>query len=233
MTPARGLPLRLLASALVVSLAVAAPATAQPPADTAFSVQVEGLAVIEQGNVAAARDRAVAEALQRAVERATATLVPPETLAQQEAALRARIYPDTPRFVRTYRIITEIPTGTLYHASVEVVVDREPLRQALVGMGVVSASAPVGPLGLLTVTARGATRHPQVVALTQALTDRGQAQRVRFRSLAPGDLTLEVETPLPALDLAAELSHLQVPGARVSVAAPDPRRVEVLFIPAR
>lgn len=223
---------RLLAAALL-AWGAAAPVAAQAPASTAFSVQVEGLAAIEQGNVAAARERAVAEALQRAVERAAATLVTPEALVQQDAVLRARIYPDTPRFVQTYRIIAEIPAGTLYQASVEVVVDREPLRQALVRLGILSAGAPAGPLGLVTVVARGATRHPQVAGLAQALADRGQAQRVRVRSLEPGAVTLEVETPLPAVDLAAELSHLQVSGARVSVAAPDPRRVEVLFTPAR
>ncbi len=229
-------PLAALAAALLsVSVAFAAPgaARAQAHPEALLPVQVEGLAAIDQGNVTAARERAVADALERAVERAAATLVPPETLAQQDATLRAKVYSDTARYVQTYRIIAEVPTGTLYQASVEAVVAREPLRQALVKLGVLSAGAPAGPLGIVSVTARGATRQLQLTQLTTALTDRGQAQRVRYRSIAPGVVTLEVETPLGPAALAQELARLQVEGAQVTVGSPDGRRLEVVFIPAR
>lgn len=221
----------MLAVAAGLARPVASPAQAQGGA--LLPVQVEGLAPIEKDNITAARDRAVADALQRAVERAAATLVPPETLAQQDAVLRERLYADPVRFVQTYRIIAELPSGTLYQASIEAVVDREPLRQALVDLGVLQAGAPAGPLGIVSVTARGATRQVQLDTLTSALTDRGQAQRVRYRSAAPGAVVLEVETPLAPGALAQELARLQVEGARVTVASPDGRRLEVLFTPVR
>ena len=219
--------------ALVVGLAGPVPSSAQPQGDTLLPVQVEGLAPIENDNITAAREQAVADALQRAVERAAATLVPPETLAQQDALLREQLYADPVRFVQTYRIIAELPAGTLYQASIEAVVDREPLRRALVDLGLLTAGAPAGPLGIVSVTARGATRKAQLDALTAALGDQGQAQRVRYRSAAPGAVVLEVETPLPPAALAQELARLQVEGAQVTVASPDGRRLEVLFTPVR
>jgi hypothetical protein len=224
---------RRAACLLLAPLLALCPAAASAgPADTGFTVQVEGLAAVEGSNVAAARDRAVADALQRAVERAAATLLPPETLAQQDALLRQRVYPETARFVETYRIIAESPSATLYQASVEAVIAREPLRQALVKLGLVAGPA-TGPLGVVTVTARGATRHAQLASLLGSLQQQGQAQRVRYRSLAPGVVTLEVETPLAPAALAEEISRVSVEGARISVASPDGRRLEVVFTPAR
>lgn len=231
----RRLAVRLGPAALAAGLALAAPdaACAQPSADAPLTVQVEGLAAIDEGNVTAARDRAVTDALQRAIERAAATLVPPETVAQQDELLRQQVYPDISRYVQTYRIIAELPAGTLYQASIEAVVARETLRQTLVRLGVLSAGAPAGPLGIVAVTARGASRQVQLTQLTQALAERGQAQRVRYRSVAPGAVSLEVETPLAPLDLARELSRLQVEGAQVTVGSPDGRRLEVVFTPVR
>jgi hypothetical protein len=225
--------LRALATALALASAVAAvrPVSAGP-ADTRFQVEVEGLAAIENGNVPAARDRALQDALARAVERATSTLLAPDQLAQHDAALRAKVYPDAARFVPTYRIIAEVPSDTLYQTSVDAVVDREPLRQALVKLGLVSAGSTAGPLSLVTVTARGATRHRQITTLTSALVDRAQA-RVRYRSVAPGVVTLEVETPVPPQAVAEELARVQVEGARVAVGVPDGRRLEVVLTPVR
>jgi hypothetical protein len=225
---------RLRAACLLVLLVLALwpPAASAGPADTGFTVQVEGLAAVEGNNAAAARERAVADALQRAVERAAATLLPPETIAQQDALLRQRVYPETARFVETYRIIAESPSATLYQASVEAVIAREPLRQALVKLGLVAGPA-AGPLGVVSVTARGATRHAQLASLLGSLQQQGQAQRVRYRSLAPGVVTLEVETPLAPAALAEEISRVSVEGARISVASPDGRRLEVVFTPAR
>jgi hypothetical protein len=218
---------------LAALLARPAPSPAQAQGEALLPVQVEGLAAIEGDNVTAARERAVADALHRAVERAAATLLPPETLAQQDALLREQVYADPVRFVQTYRIIAELPSGTLYQASIEAVVAREPLRQALVKLGVLQAGAPAGPLGIVSVTARGATRQVQLDTLTAALADRGQAQRVRYRTAAPGAVVLEVETPLAPAALAQELARLQVEGAQVTIASPDGRQLEVLFTPVR
>lgn len=221
-----------LAAACLVA-AVPAATRAQAPSDAAVTVQAEGLAAIEDGNVTAARERAVNDALERAVERTAATLVSPEVMAREDALLRQQVYGDPGRYVQTYRIIAELPAGTLYQASIEAVVARETLRQALVRLHVLSAGAPAGPLGIVAVTARGANRNVQLVQLTQALTERGQAQRVRYRSVAPGTVSLEVETPLTPADLARELSRLQVEGARVTVGSPDGSRLEVVFTPVR
>lgn len=223
----------LLLAALAASGA-ARRAAAQGQAEGSFQVRADGLAAIEQGNVAAARDRAIGDALQRAVEQATGTLLPPETLVQRDPLLRARVYGDAPRYVQTYRITAEAPAGGLYQVSVEAVVAREALQQALVRLGVLAAGGPpAGPLGVVTVTARGATRQVQLTTLATALVDRAQAQRVRYRSLAPGVVTLEVETPLPAAAVADELARLQVEGARAAVSSPDGRRLEVVFTPTR
>ncbi len=225
---------------VLVLVAVADPGSGRgakaqaPQPEAGFQVQADGLAAIEQGNVAAARERAIADALQRAVERATGTLLPAETLAQQDPLLRPRVYADAARYVQTYRIMTEAPAETLYQVSVEAVVAREPLRQTLVRLGLVAAGGPqAGPLGIVTVTARGATRQLHLATLATALVDRAQAQRVRYRSLAPGVVTLEVETPLSPLAVADELARVQVEGAHLTVSAPDGRRLEVIFTPAR
>jgi hypothetical protein len=236
----RGRPSALAcALGVLVLAAVAAPGSgrrveAQTRPEAGFQVQADGLAAIEQGNVAAARERAITDALQRAVEQATETLLPAETLAQQDPLLRSRVYADTASYVQTYRIVTETPAETLYQVSVEAVVAREPLRQALVRLGLIAAGGPkAGSLGIVTVTARGAARQLHLTTLMTALVDRAQAQRVRYRSLAPGVVTFEVETPLPPLAVADELARLQVEGAHLTVSSPDGRRLEVTFIPAR
>ena len=81
-------------------------------------ITAEGIAPVEKGGVGAARDRAIDDALRRAVEQAVGTLIESETIIQNYQVLSDSIYAQTKGFVRSYKIVSEKQDGPLYRVTV-------------------------------------------------------------------------------------------------------------------
>jgi hypothetical protein len=100
MKPSRTL-VNLVAAVVAVSLAL--PAWA---ADVE-KVEVRGEAAIIDGDKAAARDKAIDDALRKAVEQAVGALVSAETITENYQLLSDRIYSKAEGYVRNYKILSE------------------------------------------------------------------------------------------------------------------------------
>jgi hypothetical protein len=99
---------------------------------------VEGVGAILQENQATARSRAVQDALRKALEQAVATLLGPTALGERPQTVGGFPYAQTPRYIRSYRVLWEYPdlAQKVYRVGLEVEVATREVAQALQGLGV-------------------------------------------------------------------------------------------------
>jgi hypothetical protein len=94
---------------------------------------VEGVGVIVQNNQAAARARAIQQALRKAVEQVVVERLEPRLLVEQRQGLETQVYARAERFVRSYRILWEYPdvSQKVYRVGIEVDVASTGIAQAV------------------------------------------------------------------------------------------------------
>jgi hypothetical protein len=98
-------------------------------------IETEGLASIKEGDVAAARDQAIEDALRRAVEQTVGTIVESETVVQNYALLSDRIYTKSDGYVTRYEILEEDQQEKLYRVKALVDVGVDKLKDDLSAIG--------------------------------------------------------------------------------------------------
>jgi hypothetical protein len=81
-------------------------------------ITADGVAAVVKGDTGAARDKALDDALRKAVEQAVGTLIESETMVQNYQVLNDSIYSQTKGFVKSYKIVSEGADGPLYKVSV-------------------------------------------------------------------------------------------------------------------
>ena len=100
----------------------------------ADSVIAEGVANI--GNdPAAARDKAIEDALRRAVDQAVGAIVESETLTENYQLISDRIYSHSSGYVQTYNVLSENREGNLLRVRVSAEVKSADLQNDLAGIG--------------------------------------------------------------------------------------------------
>jgi hypothetical protein len=126
-----------VAAAAVLGLAGAGPAPAAPEGAGGEDavITAEGIASVEKGGVPAARDRALDDALRKAVEQAVGTLIESETIVQNYQVINDSIYAQTKGFVRSYQIVSEKQDGPLYRVSVAATVAVGDVKEDLQALG--------------------------------------------------------------------------------------------------
>jgi hypothetical protein len=94
---------------------------------------VEGVGVIVQDNQAAARTRAVREALRKAIEDVVAELLDQRLVVEQRQILQTQVYTRPERFIRSYRVLWEYPdmAQKVYRVALEADVASAAITQAL------------------------------------------------------------------------------------------------------
>jgi hypothetical protein len=93
---------------------------------------VEGIGVILQENQALARDRAIQDALRKAVEQSIAAALEPSAPVERLQALQARLTARTLQYIRSYRVLWEYPDvgQKVYRVGMEVEVASEVVQIA-------------------------------------------------------------------------------------------------------
>jgi hypothetical protein len=169
-----------VACALCAAVAGAQEAPPPGPAGTPGVRVVAGQSAVIGGNGAGARERALEEAFQQAVDQSLAELLDAATRAGQARAIkgleaRARTY------VRRYRALEEGELNGAYSVKLEVEVDEPALRRAVESWGQSSASAsppPVVPGFLLVATGAEDATTAATSALLSALAAAGARTQV-------------------------------------------------------
>jgi hypothetical protein len=111
---------------------------------------VEGVGVIVQNNQAAARTRAIQEAMRKTIEQVVTELVDPHLLVAYRQTLEAQVYARAERFIRSYRVLWEYPdvSQKVYRVGIEAEVASGDITQTIGTLGGVAGGTPgVAPDG--------------------------------------------------------------------------------------
>ncbi|OQX17818.1 MAG: hypothetical protein BWK76_09440 [Desulfobulbaceae bacterium A2] len=98
-------------------------------------VMAEGVAAIINGNLAAARDKAIDDALRKAVEQAVGTLVSSDTLTERYRLVHDKVLTRATGYVQRYEIVAERPEPQLLRVTIRAEVSRANLTNDLQALG--------------------------------------------------------------------------------------------------
>jgi hypothetical protein len=101
----------------------------------------DGLAAIISRNIPAARDKAIDDALRKAVEQAVGTLVSSDTLTEQYKVIHDKILAQTTGYVQNYKILSEKQEGEVYRVKIQAEVGRANLTNDLRALGLLHVLA--------------------------------------------------------------------------------------------
>lgn len=121
-----------------------------PVAGQATDYLASGRAPVRDGDTLAARDRAVADARRKAIERAILDLAGSEVLERNQDAITDNIYRNDAAYVTKTAIVSEGQDGDAYRVSLRATVDTKALRRDLQAVGA---------------AARGPSSRPRVMVL--------------------------------------------------------------------
>ncbi|MBA4374223.1 MAG: hypothetical protein C0402_15335 [Thermodesulfovibrio sp.] len=98
-------------------------------------ITADGFAAITGGNKVIARDKAVDDALRKAVEQAVGTMVSSDTMTESYKVIHDKILARTSGYVEKYKILSEGPEGDLYRVRVQAEIGRADLTSDLNALG--------------------------------------------------------------------------------------------------
>ncbi len=120
---------------MFVALLLVAQAKGVAEAPTpATTVQAVGQAAIYGNDVAQARDKAIEDAMRKAVEQAVGAMVSSETVTQNFELLSDKIYSKSRGYVRSYKVISEKKEEGVYQVNIEAQVASGNLKNDLDGV---------------------------------------------------------------------------------------------------
>jgi len=137
-------------------------------AEQGLVVRVDGVGAV-RGDVGAARDEAIRDALRSAVEQALGVSVQGRTVMVDLQVVEDRVVGRSEGFVRSYTVVRESRDGDLYRVSIEAVVDTEVMIDDLEGFGALLRTTLGNPRVLVLAGPGDGERG--VTAVRQALVD--------------------------------------------------------------
>lgn len=97
-----------------------------------YTIESQGVAAIVQGSVDISRDKAIEDALRKAVEQATGSLIENQTLVENYQLISDKIYSQSRGYVQSYEVISEgADQAGLYRVSIKAEVRGGDLRNDL------------------------------------------------------------------------------------------------------
>lgn len=178
--------------------------------------ETEGMAAVIGSDLARAREGAVRDALQKAVEQATEQWLTLPSEGRREELLRERIYGRAEEFVQDYRILFEMADEDIYFVTVRATVIANEIRKDLQELGLVEPPAANPATKRMILTIRGIRGYGDYVRVKGALKAKESGIREAIpREASPGAASFDIvvegaaATAAEALKkrLAADLSH--------------------------
>lgn len=203
-----------------------------PPAVPAMeqeNVESDGVAAIQDSNLAQARDLAIAQALRSALEKVIASYAPPEVLAEGKPVLNEKIYPTAERYVVRFRILREAEQDGAYAVKIAAVIDAGGLKEDLHRNGVlVRKAGEIRGAGFrIGFVLQGSfASHHDYLAFRDLVSGIPGVQRVTPVSISPDASEWLLETSEKAELIARELSKRRFKGMTLRVVQSG---VEVIF----
>ncbi len=126
---------RLLARVLGGMLSLVLLWTALLPSAFAEMITAEGVVAITGENMAIFREKAIDDALRRAVEQAVGTFISSDTMSNNFQLVHDKILAQTSGYVKNYQIIKEERVGQEFRVTIMADVGRENLQRTLEALG--------------------------------------------------------------------------------------------------
>lgn len=145
-------------------------------------VTAQGAAPIESGQVTQARERAIHDAMRRAVESGVGVLIASESESRNMRLLADSVYAKAEGFVEKYDVLDESQKDGMYHVSIRAQVQKATLAARLVDVLVLDQQMDMPQIMVLVADKKGGYGDPQRSArtvLVQKFTEK------RFRLINP------------------------------------------------
>ncbi len=123
---------KIMLTAVIVSTALL---LVHLPAYAGEIIVAEGVAAVYGGNTAAARDKAIDDALRKAVEQAVGAVVSSDTMSENFKVIHDKIIAQTAGYVENHKILSERAEGDLYRVRIQAEIGKTNLMNDLRALG--------------------------------------------------------------------------------------------------
>lgn len=154
---------------IVIGAACIAPAEEVLPTQ---AVETEGSARIAGGDLARARNEAVRDALQKAVEQVAGRWLAPQEAAKGSPLLQEQITDRAEGFIQEYRIVSEVTAGDLYTVAIRATVLADSIRNDLKGLGLIGQTQLKQSATRISLTIRGIRTYADYLRCGEVLKEK-------------------------------------------------------------
>jgi hypothetical protein len=157
-----------------------------------LALTTAGSTIILEGNVARARDVAIANGKRNALEAAIMEMVPEGVVFENHEVINQEIYQRNERFIDTYRILSERTRENIYEVTLETAVVVERLKRALVTLGLIEEDLTI-ERSRFRLMILGVSCAPCFSAVREYLqNDMEGVEEVFLYAISPGRFTLDI-----------------------------------------
>lgn len=157
-----------------------------------LTLVTEGTTLVFEGNLARARNVAIANGKRNAVETAVKELIPEAVALENYDLMNQNIYQRPEDFIDTFRILSEASEENIYRVTVESVVAIGKLRETLADLGLVDKEVE-SDLTHFRLEVLGVSCPGCLEALEDYIRQKmGGVEEVSLYSISPGVFTLDV-----------------------------------------
>jgi hypothetical protein len=179
------------------------------PAEEILPIQVvetEGSARIIGGDLARARNEAVRDALQKAVEQVTGRWLAPQEAARKSLVLKEQITERAEGFTKEYRIASEITAFDLYTVAIRATVLADSIRNDLRILGLIRQTQIKPPVNRVSLTIRGIRTYSDYIRCRGVLKEKiPEIREITPREASWGLARFDIETEGTAQTVAERL----------------------------
>ena len=170
------------------------------------TVNTEGTSNTINGDFANARNNAIQDALQKAVEQVVITLIPDKIISSQSQIIRDHIYAKSSEYIHDYRIISERQYQAAYQVNVRATLFASSIRDDLQGIGILIVEKKQIPITIVFVTVRGLKSYSDFAKVKELLKTKMKAvTNIYQRRFEWGMARLDLEIQGTAQSFAGEL----------------------------
>jgi len=193
------------------------------------TVNTEGTSIIINDDLASARNNAIQDALQKAVENVVITLVPTKTMASQSHIIRDNLYSKSSEYIHDYRITSEKTYQTVYTVNVRSTLFASSIRDDLQDLGLLIVEKKQVPITVVVLTVRGLKSYTDFAKVKELLKTKMKAvKNIYQRRFEWGMARLDLDIQGTVQSLAGELvktGHFSLGTAHV-----DQNYIDVTFL---
>lgn len=135
-------------------------------------VDAEGTSVVINDNIERARNNAIRDALQKAVEYVVLTLIPQNTAAEKSQVIRDGVYEKYEDYIHDYRIVGEKQVHPHYKVSIKSKLSVGDIKDNLRALGLLTMAVNGGPFVNAVITVQGIESYADYTKIRELLVTR-------------------------------------------------------------